>query len=65
MLALNMISSRSCREEETLEVLMFKMISSAAAVVVLMPLIWISSAVWATGLAAGLAAQEIKRRLKR
>jgi hypothetical protein len=44
---------------------MFRMISSAAAVVVLMPVIWVSSAVWATGLAAGLAAHELKRRLQK
>lgn len=44
---------------------MVKMLSSAAVVLVLMPVIWVSSAVWATGLAAGLVVHELKHRLQR
>jgi len=43
---------------------MLKMVGSAAAVLVLMPVIWISSAAWATGLAAGLVAHELRHRLR-
>lgn len=42
---------------------MFRMVASAAAVVVLMPVIWVTSAAWATGLSAGLIVHELKRRL--
>ena len=42
---------------------MVRMVVSAVAVVALLPVIWVSSAVWATGLAAGLAAHEVRRRL--
>jgi hypothetical protein len=43
---------------------MVRMITSAAVVAVLLPVIWVSSAVWATGLAAGLVVHELKHRLK-
>jgi hypothetical protein len=42
---------------------MIRTIASAAAVVVLMPVVWLTSAAWATGLTAGLVAYELKRRL--
>jgi hypothetical protein len=44
---------------------MVRMIASAAVVAVLMPVIWVSSAVWATGLAVGLVYHEAKHRLRR
>ncbi len=42
---------------------MVRMVASAAAVVVLLPVIWVTSAAWATGLAAGLVVHEIKSRI--
>ncbi len=43
---------------------MLKMISSAAAVLALIPVLWVSSAAWATALSAGLVADEVRRRLR-
>lgn len=43
---------------------MVRMITSAAIVAALLPVIWVSSAVWATGLAAGLVVHELKHRLQ-
>lgn len=42
---------------------MVRMIASAAAVVALMPVIWVTSAAWATGLSAGLVVHEMRRRI--
>jgi hypothetical protein len=42
---------------------MVKMIASTAAVVALMPVIWVTSATWAAGLSVGLVAHEVKRRI--
>ncbi len=44
---------------------MVKMIASAAAVAALIPVIWVTSAAWATGLSASLVAHELKRRFHR
>lgn len=41
-----------------------RMLASAAAVVAIMPLLWISSAAWSTALAVGLVTHEVGRRLK-
>lgn len=43
---------------------MVKLITSAATVLALMPVLWVSAAAWATGLSVGLVAHELKRRLK-
>ena len=43
---------------------MVKMITSAATVLVLMPVIWFSSAAWATALSVGLVCDEVTRRLR-
>lgn len=42
---------------------MVRMIASAAAVVALLPVIWVTSAAWATGLSAGLVIHEMKRHM--
>lgn len=43
---------------------MVKLITSAATVLVLMPVIWVSAAAWATGLSVGLVANEVRNRCK-
>lgn len=44
---------------------MLKLVGSGAVVLALMPVLWVSSAAWATALSAGLVCHEIRRRMGR
>ncbi len=43
---------------------MVKLITSAATVLALLPVLWVSAAAWATGLSVGLVCHEVQRRCK-
>jgi hypothetical protein len=44
---------------------MVKLLTTTATVLALMPVIWVSSALWATALSAKLITEELRRRLPR
>jgi hypothetical protein len=44
---------------------MLKLVGSGAVVLALLPVIWVSSAAWASALSVGLICHEVRARLRR